>query len=152
MSKRTASWLAWSMCALSLALTALSLLLLYLNYSHPGVPIWEYWLENTVIPVSFSIAGAIIAPRLPNHPLGWLFCAIGLLVGLVSHFTGQYAIYTLLAAPGSLPGGEVAAWVTSWAWILSGIGHLCSYSFCSPLEGCRAAAGGGLQGSPWLWS
>src|SRR3712207_2152525 len=31
MSKRTASWLAWSMCALSLALTALSLVLLTLD-------------------------------------------------------------------------------------------------------------------------
>ncbi len=28
MSKRTATWLAWSMCTFSLALTALSLLLL----------------------------------------------------------------------------------------------------------------------------
>ena len=152
MSKRAASLLAWSMCALSLALTALSLFLLYLNYSHLGVHIWEYWLENTVIAVVYSSAGAIIAPHLPNHPIGWLFCTIGLLEALVGHFTGLYAIYTLLAAPGSLSGGEVAAWVTSWAWILSGIGLLCSYSFCSPLEGCRAAAGGGLQGSPWLWS
>ena len=117
MSKRTATWLAWSMCALSLALTALSLLLLYLNYSHPGIPIWEFWAPNTLITVGLSTVGAVIAPRLPpNNPIGWMFCAIGLLIG-VTHFSGEYAIYTLLAAPGSLPGGEAAAWIVSWVWI-----------------------------------
>jgi hypothetical protein len=141
-SKRTASWLAWSICALSLALTGLSLLLLYLNY-HLGVHIYDYWLENTVIPVSFSIAGAIIAPRLPNHPMGWLFCAIGFLVGLVAHFAGQYAIYTMLAAPGSLPGGEVAAWVNSWAWIIPSIGLLLFLLLLFPT--------GTLPSSRWKW-
>jgi hypothetical protein len=62
MSARTAAWLAWSMCALSLALAALSLLLLYVNYSHPGVPIWAYWMPNTLITVGFSTVGAVIAP------------------------------------------------------------------------------------------
>jgi hypothetical protein len=117
MSARTATWLAWSMCALSLALAALSLLLLYLNYSHPGVPIWGYWMPNTLITVGFSTVGAVIAPRLPpQNPIGWVFCAIGLLIG-VTHFSAQYAIYTLLAAPGSLPAGEAMAWILTWVWI-----------------------------------
>jgi hypothetical protein len=117
MSARTATWLAWSMCALSLALAALSLLLLYLNYSHPGVPIWAYWMPNTLITVGFSTVGAVIAPRLPpDNPIGWVFCTIGLLIG-VTHFSAQYAIYTLLAAPGSLPAGEAMAWILTWVWI-----------------------------------
>jgi hypothetical protein len=142
-SKRTATWLAWSMCALSLTMTALSLLLLYLNHFHSGVHLFDYWLENTVFAVSFSTAGAIIAPRIPNHPLGWLFCAIGLLVGLVGHFTDQYAIYTLLASPRSLPGGEVAAWVSSWAWILPSIGLLTFLLLLFPT--------GKLPSSRWRW-
>jgi hypothetical protein len=117
MSARTATWLAWSMCALSLALAALSLLLLYLNYSHPGVPIWAYWMPNTLITVGFSTVGAVIAPRLPpDNPIGWVFCTIGLLIG-VTHFSAQYAIYALLAAPGSLPAGEAMAWILTWVWI-----------------------------------
>ena len=36
MSTRTASKLAWGLCVLSLALTALSLLLFILNLSHPN--------------------------------------------------------------------------------------------------------------------
>ena len=70
-----AVWLAWSVCALSLALTALSLLLLALSLSYPNTYIFDYWLEDTIIAVSFSIIGAVIASRLPANPLGWLFCA-----------------------------------------------------------------------------
>lgn len=37
----------------------------------------------------------------------------------VTHFAAQYAIYTLLAEPGSLlPVGEAAAWLSSWFWVL----------------------------------
>jgi hypothetical protein len=75
MSRRAAAWLAWSLCALSLALTAVSVVLLVLNRSQPSAPVYVFWLENTVVPISFSIIGAIIASRLPANPLGWLFCA-----------------------------------------------------------------------------
>jgi hypothetical protein len=117
-SKRTASWLAWSMCALSLALTALSLLLLLVQtLSHPDVPIHPYWPINTVTAVTFSTVGAVTVPHLsPRNPIGWLFCATGLL-GVVVFFCAQYARYALLVAPGSLPAGEAAAWIFSWVWV-----------------------------------
>jgi hypothetical protein len=117
MSHRTATWLAWSLCALSLALTALSLLLLALNRSDPNTHIYEYWQVDTLVPVSFSIIGAIIASRLPANPLGWLFCAAACLAA-VDHFSAEYALYALLAQPTSLPAGEALAWLASWAWIL----------------------------------
>src|SRR5829696_5104580 len=117
MSKRTASWLAWSMCALSLALTALSLLLLLLNLSHPDVPIHPYWEVDTLFAVSFTLVGALIVSRSsPKHPIGWLFCALGLSYGM-THFVAQYARYALLAAPGSLPAGEAAGWIFSLGWV-----------------------------------
>jgi hypothetical protein len=65
MSRRTAAWLAWSLCALSLALTALSLVLLALNLAHLDAHLYDYWLEDTVLAVSLSIIGAIIASRQP---------------------------------------------------------------------------------------
>jgi hypothetical protein len=117
MSRRTATWLAWSLCALSLALTALSLLLLALNRSDPNTHIYEYWQVDTLVPVSFSIIGAIVASRLPANPVGWLFCAAAC-VAAVDHFSAEYALYALLAQPTSLPAGEALAWLASWAWIL----------------------------------
>ena len=118
MSRRTATRLAWSLCACSLALTALGLILLARSISHPGVHIFDHWLDSTLAAIVFSTVGAVIAPRIPPHnPIGWLFCVVALLFA-VTHFSAEYAIYTLLAAPGSpLPGGEAAAWLTSWLWI-----------------------------------
>ena len=114
--RRTAAWLAWSMCALSLVLTALSLLLLRLNLSHPGVHIFDYWLENTVVAASFSTVGAVIISRHPNNVIGWLLCAGGLAIGL-NHFSTEYAIYSLVAQPGSLPGATVFTWLAYWVYV-----------------------------------
>src|SRR5215203_2757092 len=113
MSRRTASWLAWTLCALSLALTALSLLLLALNLSHPDTHIYNPWLDSTLNAVFFSTVGAIVASRRPENPVGWLLCLYGFAQS-ISHFSAQYAIYALLAQPNSLPAGVAMAWVFSW--------------------------------------
>ena len=60
----------------------------------------------------FSTVGMVIATRRPNM-VGWLFLAVGL-VGAVGGFTGEYALRTLQAEPGSLPGAAFMAWVSSW--------------------------------------
>jgi hypothetical protein len=118
MSMRAAAWLAWSLCALSLVLTALGLLFLAMNLSHSD-NVFDYWIETTTVAVAFSTVGAVVASRRPEHPVGWLFCAIGFLGG-VDHFCGEYATYTLLIQPDSLPGGEAAAWIRSWVWVTAG--------------------------------
>jgi hypothetical protein len=112
-SYRAAAWLAWSLWALSLTLTALALLLLALNLSHPPTHILDTWLDSTLNAVFFSTAGAIVASRRPENPVGWLLCLYGL-VQSISHFSAQYAIFALLAQPNSLPAGIAMAWVYSW--------------------------------------
>jgi hypothetical protein len=116
MSHRAATWLAWSLCVLSLTLTALSLLLLMWSWSYPNVHVFDYWVENTMVAVVFSTVGAVVASRRPDHPVGWLFCVIGL-VGGIRHLGAEYATYSLLVLHGSLPGGAAAAWVSSWMWV-----------------------------------
>jgi hypothetical protein len=116
MTHRTAAWIAWALWALSIALTVLSLWLLVLSLSHPGVHIFIHWIEATVLAIGFSTVGAVVTPRHSQNPMGWIFCAVGLLYAAV-HFVAEYAIYTLLAAPGSLPAGEAAAWVFSWLFV-----------------------------------
>jgi hypothetical protein len=110
---RFASWLAWSLCALSLSLAALSFLLLSMNLSHPNTHIYDYWLENTIAALSYTPVGALIASRRPANPVGWLMCLLGLAFS-IGHFSSQYAIYTLSAQPNSLPAGEAMAWISSW--------------------------------------
>jgi hypothetical protein len=109
---RTASRLAWSLWTLSVALTALSLSLLALIRSHPGTHIFDWWLGNATIVIDVTV-GAIVASRRPENPVGWLLCLSGVAVS-TSSFTSEYAIYALLAEPGSLPAGEAMAWIASW--------------------------------------
>jgi hypothetical protein len=116
MSRRAASWLAWSLCALSLVLTGLGLLFHILNLPDPSVPTFTYWVESTVMGVGASIVGAIIASRRTHNPIGWLLCVSGLVFGAVM-FATEYAIYALLEAPGTLPAGEALVSVNP-LWVL----------------------------------
>ena len=116
-SKRTTSWIAWSVCALSLALIVLSFLLIVLILNL-NTPIFFYWLEPTAIGVGYSVIGAILVPRLPKHPIGWICLAIGF-TGAVEHFSGENAVYALVAQPGPpIAGGKAALWLSLWVWVL----------------------------------
>jgi len=95
MSYRTAAWLAWAVWVLTIALTALALLLLALNLSHPNTHVYDYWFNNTIVVITVTV-GAIVASRRPENPVGWLLCLSSVL-GSISHFGSQYAIYTLLS-------------------------------------------------------
>jgi hypothetical protein len=133
MSARGARWLAWSMCALAVAL-GIGFLLLYAAVtgaaSTPGAPsagsivTKRDALDALSIVVgaaamlAFSSLGALIVARAPTHAIGWLFCAIGLLT-VVQPFAGYYALYTLFVAPGALPGGLVAGWLQNWIWVVT---------------------------------
>ena len=144
-SIRIASWLAWAVCALSLALSALTFLLIALNLSL-NAPIYFYWFESTIIAVGYPVIGAIIASRLPAHPIGWICCAIGLLAA-VQHFSGEYAIYAIRAPhPEALPGVRRCSGSVSRPGYSSSASSS-SCSFCSPTVGCRASAGDLLHGS-----
>jgi hypothetical protein len=99
-----------------LTLTAINFILIALNVSL-NVPAYVFWPELTSIAVGYSVIGAIIASRLPNHPIGWICCAIGL-IAAVDHFGGEYALYALLALPHSLPGGKAMLWLQGWFWML----------------------------------
>jgi hypothetical protein len=140
MSGRTAAWLAWTACALSLALTALTVLLIVLLL-RSDTPIYYYWLETSMVAVGYSTVGAIVAGRLPESPIGWLFCAIGLIFG-VSHFSAEYAAYDLLAPSRSLPAGQAFAWLTSWVWVF-GLGLIVFLDLLFP--------NGRLPSPRWRW-
>jgi hypothetical protein len=123
-----------------LVLTALSFLLIALLL-HSDASIYYYWLETSMVSLGYSTVGAIVASRLPESPIGWLFCAIGLTFG-VSHFSAEYAAYALLASSRSLPGGEVLAWLTSWVWV-GGLGLIVFLDLLFP--------NGRLPSARWRW-
>src|ERR671913_1771217 len=112
MSARTAARLAWSLWALSVALTGLSLLLLVLILRYPNSHIFDWGLGNALVVIDATV-GAIVASRRPENPVGWLLCLSGVAVS-ISSFTSQYAIYALLARSDSTPAAEAMAWIAAW--------------------------------------
>ena len=104
MSRRATIWLAWSACAFSLTLTALSVVLIVLLLRSEAT-IYYFWLETSMVTIGYSIVGAIVASRLPESPIGWLFCAIAFIFGVV-HLSAEYAAYALLEPTRSLLAGE----------------------------------------------
>ena len=135
-----AAWLAWSLWALAVALTALSLVLLVLNLAQPDTHVFDWWLGNALVVIDVTV-GAIVASRRPENPVGWLLCLSGVSVS-TSSFTSQYAIYALLARPGSLPAGEALAWIAAWQLPVM-IGLQVSYLLLFPT--------GQLPSRRWRW-
>jgi hypothetical protein len=117
MKARAAPWLAWSLCALCVALAAANVILALLNEhtlseifsSEEGIVNFAIWT------VSFSVVGALIASQRPKNPIGWIFLADGFCYGLLSA-GDQYAVYALLTNPGALPLGAEASWLGQWIW------------------------------------
>src|SRR5215216_3089553 len=127
MSHRTAAWLAWSLCAVCVALIGIALLLDFLTdtsvihagyfqsaYEERGLLPGDAHPSLTpitgVLSLAYPMVGALIASRLPTNPIGWIFCGMGVLYG-ARRFTGAYADYALLENL-AFPGGEFMAWFT----------------------------------------
>jgi len=68
-------------------------------------------LSFAAMSVAFETAGAIIAVRVSDNAVGWLFLLIGLLLG-VGLLLYQYAAYGL-ARPGGVPAMATAAWLVN---------------------------------------
>jgi signal transduction histidine kinase len=117
----TAMWLAWSSCAIAVALVLAAAVIGFLTRSY--TPAGE--LPQT-IPVllylpaflAFPIVGAIIVSRRPAHPIGWIFSAAGAL-GAAGLFADGYWRYVLVVHPGALPFGVLMLWVTRWVYPLN---------------------------------
>jgi hypothetical protein len=115
MSRRAASYLAWSLCTLCVALAMASLILGLLN-GRTLVEIFIAWsITFATLIVSFSVIGALIASHRPENPIGWIFLAVGCCYGLLSA-GDEYAIYALLTNPGALALGAEASWLGQWIW------------------------------------
>ena len=84
------------MCALTLALIAGALVLAVLAHESFAS------LRLPLIWVSGAVVGGLVASRLPGNLVGWIFLA-GALGSAIRGFGEQYAIFGILAEPGSLP-------------------------------------------------
>ncbi|HEY7259108.1 MAG TPA: hypothetical protein VH459_08560, partial [Gaiellales bacterium] len=65
--------------------------------------------------IAFAAFGALIVWRHRAHSIGWLFVVVAFFFSLCHNLAQNYAVYTLVVDPGSLPGGKAAFWLASTA-------------------------------------
>src|SRR5215212_3815914 len=111
MRSRFISGLAWSLWALTVVFSVVSLLIAQQGSVIISLPLAAWTVTSSTV-------GTIVVSRRPEHPLGWLLCAIGFLWAS-NVFSGLYAIRALVTYPGSRSAGEVAAWVATWVALLA---------------------------------
>jgi hypothetical protein len=109
LSRRTAVWVAWSLCGLTLVLIACAGALAALNDYDLGKLLFVF------TEVSAALVGGLIASRQPRNPVGWLIIGHALCFTL-GEFGRQYAIYGVLTEPGSLPLAGAMASPAYWVW------------------------------------
>src|SRR5215208_656832 len=131
MSNRTASWLAWSLAALCVAVFVGSVPLFVLARSAEVPSSWNADLTTGGLLGSglflvFPLVGALIASRRPENPIGWILLADGLL-WMLSDVMDYYSVYGM-ASPGSVPFPLGAAGINNWLWVPQ-VGLLATYVF-----------------------
>jgi len=63
-----------------------------------------------LVVLAFSAVGTLILSQRPRNGIGWLFTVDGLLAATIT-FCSVYASLALETDPGSLPAGDVVAWI-----------------------------------------
>ena len=110
MKRRTAAWLAWSLCTLTIALvTFVVVFAFFYRDDLRGLAI-------LLAVVSNALVGAVLASHRPRNPVGWFF-VFGAASYAVSEATFRYAVYGLVIDPGSLPLARAMAWPATWLWV-----------------------------------
>jgi hypothetical protein len=114
------SRLAWALWGL--ALLMLPGVVVEISFTWEGPVDIPFVVGFVAVQLGAATAGAIISSRLPRNAVGWIFLAIGLLLGLM-FAAGAYASLGIEVEQDSfLPGSQIAAWVGSWAFIPAAFG------------------------------
>jgi hypothetical protein len=121
MSRRTATWLAWSLGALSVVMFVAAVVLYFVTRSVQPPSSWGTGGLSAVliflVPyLAFPVVGALIASRRPENPIGWICLAAGIF-WMLSDLTSGYGTYGLLVArPGSVPFPAAIGSLGEWMW------------------------------------
>ena len=121
MSHRAATWLAWSLAALSLIMAAASVALYIATGSMEAPGNWGTGGASGVLIfvlpfLAFPLVGALIAFNRPKNPIGWICLAVGI-IWMINAISSSYGVYGLVVRPGSVPFPAAIASLAEWIWV-----------------------------------
>lgn len=111
----TRTWLVAALTTATVVAASTSLGLLGLSFDADASAIFGVRGADAFVALGFAAVGVLITVRQPGNAIGWLFCVIGLAVGITS-LAQEYAIYSTVAE--SAAGGREAAWIRRWLWVV----------------------------------
>jgi hypothetical protein len=111
MGKKSARRLAWGVWLLGFVLNVAGGAWYAVGVKDGFTP---FAVVITLVYLAFLTVGVLIMANLPRHPVGWIFCVIGINFGL-NNLLNSYA-ERAIKSPNGLPGGAIAAWF-GWLWI-----------------------------------
>jgi hypothetical protein len=110
MTTRRLAALIWGICVV-LGVGTLVLLVVGAGEHTPADgSTFDGWagMSFVVASLAFATVGAMVATRVPENPIGWIFCLTGIALG-VADFGNQYAEQMLFISSDPLPGGRIGA-------------------------------------------
>ena len=116
MSPRASRAVATALALLGLAVEVAAIILLVPASAVPGLGNFgSNGVASLILALTLPSIGWLIASRRPENRIGWMLLAIGFFYAL-TQFSSMYAVYGLLATPGSLPLADVMAWLSGLVW------------------------------------
>jgi hypothetical protein len=145
--------LAGAVGGCSIALLVGGLVLTYLD-RHATLPasasLWNFsYVLGQFTNMAVPAVGIVLASRRPANRIGWLFLTAG--SGLsIGGFANAWGTHALLGAPGSLPAGRAAMWLSNIIWVLPFVALAFLFLLFRPDSSARDA--GGRRPPPWPWA
>jgi hypothetical protein len=123
MSRRTTTWLAWSLGGLSVVMAAASVALYIATRSVEPPSSWGTGGDSAVLILllpflAFPLVGALVASKRPENPIGWICLAVGI-IWMIMLMSTSYGLYGLVVRPGSVPFPAAIGSLGEWMWVPS---------------------------------
>ncbi len=109
---RAVALVSWASCTVVVVLVAYILIGAPLD----GQPIDAYTLSAASTGLFGALFAAVLLPRAPRHPIGWLFLVLGL-SRAVAGAAQVWCVSALMNHPGRL-GGLLASWLQLWTPVI----------------------------------
>ena len=112
---RTPERVAWGLAALAVAAVVAVPVIGVATGSALGPALDDAVDIAIVFSLCFPVLGALVVRQRGGHAVGWLLSGIGVSIALHS-LADTWSRTALVEQPGSLPFGDVAAWIAIWLW------------------------------------
>ena len=117
MTTRTARRISLVLRIVAALMLAATLWLTILDRSLYGAGDLIFIVPVVIAMVTYLVVGSVLAAHQPGNWIGWGFLIVG--TSLPAGFlAAEYASHALVVAPGSLPGGQWAAWLANWLFLV----------------------------------